>query len=344
MHRGFYFAVLGILILGDKIMCTAITFQTKDFYFGRTLDNPNPFEEQVCIAPRNYILNFRHREVIKNHYAFIGMAHIEEGYPLYYDGCNEEGLAIAALNFVGNSYLSKKEKRKENICQFEFLPYLLATCKTIAEVKKKLENLVIVDTCFSKKLPTAELHYLISDGYECITVEPQEDGIKIYKNTIGVLANNPPFPMQMFHLNTYMGLSNTNPLNTFSDKIPFAAYSKGMGGLGLPGDTSSPSRFVRVCFVKMNSITEGNEPSSVNQFFHIMGSVDQQRGVTKTEDNENEITVYTSCMNISKGFYYYTTYDNHQITRISLHAENLNANNLISYPLQKEEQIYNLNM
>ncbi len=324
-------------------MCTAITYQTKDTYFGRNLDNPEAYQEQICIIPRNYVLNFRNRASISKHYAFIGMAHLTKDYPLFYDGCNEKGLGIAALNFVGNAFYPKFDLKKENICQFEFIPYLLSTCKTVKEVLEKLENLSIIDTPFSKEFPLAELHYFIADANESITIEPEKEGLKIYKNSVGVLANNPPFPIQLFHLNSYMGLSNINPKNTFSNKLDLHPYSKGMGALGLPGDLSSPSRFIRASFVKMNSVAKMDEHSSVSQFFHILASVDQQRGCCITGDGLYEITIYSSCMNLSKGIYYYTTYDNHQITKVSLLEEDLNKDCTITYPLIIQESIYNQN-
>ena len=112
-----------------------------------------------------------------------------------------------------------------------------------------------------------------------------------------------------------------------------------MGAIGLPGDLSSQSRFVRVAFTKMNSVCGEGEKESVSQFFHILGSVDQQRGCCVLEDGKCEITLYTSCCNASKGIYYYTTYDNHQITGVDMHRENLVGEDLIHYPTIKEEQI-----
>ena len=100
------------------------------------------------------------------------------------------------------------------------------------------------------------------------------------------------------------------------------------------------SRFVRVAFVKMNSLSEENEIASVSQFFHILNSVDQQRGCCDLGNNKFEITIYTSCCNTNKGIYYYTTYNNHQITAVDMHKENLNGSTLIHYPLITGEQIY----
>lgn len=166
-----------------------------------------------------------------------------------------------------------------------------------------------------------------------------KDGIRVYDNPVGVLTNNPPFDMQMMELNNYISLSAKDPENKFAKGLELNRYSRGMGAIGLPGDLSSQSRFIRVCFIKMNSISGDSEEESVSQFFHILGSVDQQRGCCDLGDNKYEITIYTSCANTNKGIYYYTTYDNHQITAIDMHKENLDGDELIRYPLIKNEQI-----
>mgnify|MGYP000375009550 CR=1 FL=1 len=172
-----------------------------------------------------------------------------------------------------------------------------------------------------------------------VWVESVTDGIIIYDNPVGVLTNNPPFDKQMFNLNNYMHLSNKSPQNTFSNRLDLKNYSRGMGAIGLPGDLSSQSRFVRTAFVKMNSVSGDGELESISQFFHILNSVDQQRGCCDLENNKYEITIYTSCCNATKGIYYYTTYDNHQITAVNMNKENLEGDKLIRYPLIKEEQI-----
>ena len=320
-------------------MCTAITYKTKDFYFGRTLDYEISYGDEVTITPRNYEFNFRHKQNIKNHYAIIGMAYVTENYPLYYEAVNEKGLGIAGLNFVGNAQYNKKIKGKDNITQFEFIPWILSQSTTVKEAKKLIEKINFLDEPFSTNLPLAQLHWIISDSIESITVEAVKDGIKIYENPVGVLTNNPTFDKQMFELNNYMNLSTKSPKNTFAKSLNLEKYSKGMGAIGLPGDLSSQSRFIRAAFVKMNSVSKEEEKESVSQFFHILNSVEQQRGCCELDDGIFEITIYTSCCNASKGIYYYTTYDNHQITAIDMHKENLNSENLIRYPLIKDEQI-----
>ena len=112
-----------------------------------------------------------------------------------------------------------------------------------------------------------------------------------------------------------------------------------MGAIGLPGDLSSTSRFARVTFTKLNSVSGESEEESVSQFFHILGSVDQQRGCCEVEPGKYEITIYTSCCNATKGIYYYTSYNNHQICAVDMNKENLDADKLVRYPLIQNESI-----
>lgn len=320
-------------------MCTAATYKTKDFYFGRTLDYEFSYGDEITITPRNYEFNFRKVKKVESHYAMIGMAHVVGDYPLYYDAINEKGLGIAGLNFVGNAYYNEFIEEKDNIAQFELIPWILGQCESVKEVRELLKNINITNEPFSEKFPLAQLHWIIADKDESITVESMKDGLKVYDNPVGVLTNNPPFDKQMFELNKYMNLSSKLPKNNFSDKLDMEYYSRGMGAIGLPGDLSSQSRFVRVSFVKMNSVSEDDEKSSVSQFFHILNSVDQQRGCCEVADGKYEITIYTSCCNASKGIYYYTTYNNHQITAVDMFKENLDGNSIVKYPLIEAGEI-----
>ena len=321
-------------------MCTAVTYQTKDFYFGRTLDYECSYLEEVTVTPRNYPFRFRHMGVAEQHYAMIGMASVQQDYPLYYDAVNEMGLCMAGLNFVGNAAYYDPVEDKDNVAVFEFIPWVLSSCATVAQARELIGRINLTKEAFSPQLPAASLHWLIADKNEAITVEAMADGMHIHANPPGVLTNNPPFLQQLFRLNDFMHLSTKDPENHFSDKLELTCYSRGMGAMGLPGDLSSQSRFIRAAFVKMNSVSAETENESVSQFFHILGAVEQQRGCCDVGGGKHEITIYTSCCNADRGIYYYTTYGNHQITAVDMHKEDLDSMALVRYPLIQCERIY----
>ncbi len=320
-------------------MCTAISFKADNHYFGRNLDLEFCYNERVTITPRNYTFKFRKTDAINSHYAIIGVSTVEENYPLYYDATNEKGLSIAGLNFPENAFYGETDDTKINIAPFELIPYILSQCKTVEETKALLKKINLAEIHFSKEFRLSPLHWIIADKTQSITLESVKEGMKVYDNPVGVLTNNPGFDMQMFNLNNYMSLSKEAPKNSFSDKLNLKIYSRGMGAMGLPGDLSSQSRFVKAVFTKYNSVKE----NSLTQFFHILHSVEQQKGCVLADNNKYEYTMYTSCCNTDKGIYYYTTYENHSITAVDMHRENLDAKELITYPLIKDEQIKMLN-
>ncbi len=322
-------------------MCTAINYKTKDMYFGRTLDYEFSYGEKITIVPRNYNFNFKYQGNNNNHYAIIGMAHVDNNYPLFYEASNEMGLGIAGLNFVGNAKYNEYKEGSINIPQYEFISYILSNYKNIEEVKEALKNINITNDQYSK-FPVAYLHWIISDTNSSITVESIDKGLMVYDNPVGVLANNPNFPIQLFNLNNYRNLSTKDPINSFNNQIELNRYSRGMGGIGLPGDLSSMSRFVRATFSKLNSKSNEDEISSVNQFFHILNNVSQIRGLCEVNDSY-EITIYTSCINLNKGIYYYTTYNNHQINKIDINKVDLDSNDLYIYDFLDKETICSQN-
>lgn len=325
-------------------MCTAITFQGKDFYFGRTLDLECSYEEKVTITPRNYPFSFRFLPPIHHHYALIGIAHVAGGCPLYYEASNEKGLCMAGLNFPGSAYYRKETAGRDNVATFEFIPWVLAQCATLSEARVLLDHINIVDAAFSPELSPATLHWMIASREGALVVESTGDGLNVYDNPVGVMTNEPPFPYQMTNLSNFMSVSAQPPVNYFAPDIPLEPYSRGMGGIGLPGDLSSASRFVRAAFTRLNSVCDGScEESCVSQFFHILGSVAQQRGCVHLEGGKLEMTVYTCCCNADQGIYYYTTYENPQLTAVHLHHTDLDSQTITAYPLLHQLRVFEQN-
>ena len=317
-------------------MCTAVSFLQGDHYFGRTLDLEYSYHETVTVAPRNYPFRFRGGVTLNNHYALIGVAHVEEGYPLYYDAANEKGLGMAGLNFPVSTRYGKPVSGKDNIAPFEFIPWVLGRCASLSEARRLLERVNLTDEAFSEKFPPAPLHWMVADRSGSLVVECREGEVRLHENPVCVLTNEPPFPVQMWNLSRYMGLSAQPMVNRMAPEVDLQTDSRGMGAVGLPGDQSSSSRFVRAAFVRCNSRCGEGEGERFSQFFHILGSVTQSRGCNRVEDGKSVITVYSSCCNTDRGIYCYRTYDGSHTHAVDLHRENLDGETLSVYPMRQD--------
>ena len=322
-------------------MCTAISLRTADHYFGRNLDLEYGYRERITVTPRAYPFHFRKVSSLYDHYALIGMATVVDGCPLYYEATNAAGLSMAGLNFPKSAVYQPEREGKDNITPFEFIPWILGQCATVAEAEEKLKRINLVNISFSDTLPLSPLHWMISDSERSIVAEPMAEGLRIYENPVGVMTNEPPFDYHLYNLTHYLNLS-PNPATDRSG-MGLKPMSNGMGGIGLPGDYSSASRFIKAAFVKSNSVSGTDEESSVTQFFHLLSSVAMPRGAVRMGEEQYEITRYSCCCNTHKGIYYYTTYENPQICAIDMKLEDLDSDQLICYPLIEQPQIYTQN-
>ncbi len=290
-------------------MCTAVSFKTKDFYFGRTLDHHCSYGEKICISPKGFDFHFRREKSAPSKYALLGVALEYDGYPLYYDAVNDAGLCMAGLNFPHNAYFEAPEKHELGVAPFEFIPWVLSQNASVYEARQKIENTALLDIPFNDSFPPAPLHWILADKDSCIVIEQTKRGLSVYDNPVGVMTNNPPFEYQMQNLNNYLNLTPYEPETTFSSESELEKHSLGTGAIGLPGDYSSQSRFVRCAFVKNNSVSNDGENQSVATFFHILGSVEMPRGCCRLSNGDYEHTVYTVCYNASKGICYLKTYN-----------------------------------
>jgi len=272
-------------------MCTAISYRAKSHYFGRNLDLERGYGEKVVITPRKYPFYFRFLGEMSEHYAMVGMAAVENDFPLYFEATNEKGLSMAGLNFPQSAEYKEYTKEKENIAPFELIPYLLGDCSTLREVKQKLKKMNVIDCDFSEELPVTPLHWMISDKKSSITLECTKDGMRIYENAVEVLTNEPTFDKQ---------------IKLLEERIQ------------IPGDFSSTSRFQKAVYVKEKSLCEDDETSNVNQFFHILQSVAMPKGCVKTSDGDYQYTRYSCCCNTDTKEYYWNTYGNLKIQSLKM--------------------------
>ena len=310
-------------------MCTAIFDNRCGAFFGRTLDLEESLGEEIVICHKEYPIALRHHSGAERRYSVMGVATVRDGFPLFYDGVNEAGVAAAALNFPVSAKYADFKEEKLNLASFELIPYVLGTCGSLAEVRELFENVNITSDGFSTALPPSPLHWIFADKGGAVTVESTAEGLKVYDNPVGVLTNEPKFDFQLIRLADYSNLDALPPKNSLCRDFQPTRYSRGLGGVGLPGDFSSPSRFVRAVFVKDHISSDGAKP--IERFFHTMRSVFVPRGCVITDEGREVETVYTSCIDLETLTYHFTTYARSEIRSIPL--QNVGGKRLFRFPL-----------
>ncbi len=299
-------------------MCTAVSMTGEYPFFGRTLDVDKDYGQKVESLPANSRIEFRHLPSLDSHPAVLGMAVRAGKTLLFFDGVNEDGLCAAALNFPEYACYHPEKIGARNIASFEFVTWVLCSCKSADEAESLLVNTNITAESFSENMPTTPLHWIIADKTRSITVESVSEGLKIYENSVGVLTNAPPFPYHLTRLSDFMNLSPSLPENNAFPLLNTEIYSGGLGAVGLPGDFSSVSRFIRAAFVKNHIEKEAGKDKNILRFFHIMDSVFVPKGCVKNTEGGLMHTAYTCCIDPAEPAYYYTTYGDRNIEKKTL--------------------------
>lgn len=329
-------------------MCTGLALETKDglHLFGRNMDIEYSFNQSIIFIPRNFkCVNKSNKKELTTKYAVLGMGTIFDDYPTFADGMNEKGLGCAGLNFpVYVSYSKEDIEGKTNIPVYNFLLWVLANFSSVEEVKEALKNANIVDIPISENIPNTTLHWMISDiTGKSIVVEQTKEKLNVFDNNIGVLTNSPTFDWHVANLNQYVGLRyNQVPEFKLGDQS-LTALGQGTGLVGLPGDFTPASRFIRVAFLRDAMIKNDKDSIDLIEFFHILNNVAMVRGSTRTVEEKSDLTQYTSCMCLEKGIYYYNTYENNQINAIDMNKENLDGNEINTYKYNKTLSINHVN-
>lgn len=320
-------------------MCTAINLNGV---FGRTFDYERSFGEEIIVTPREKVVYGQ----AKNRYAMLGVGVVRGESTLYFDGINEWGLCGAALNFPHYAVYQDHNDKKASITPGSLLGFLLGFCKDTHEVRGALENVAIVSD-----VEDTPLHWMFADSRGSITVESVEEGLKIYENPLGVLTNSPPFTHQMAHLSSYLHLSAKNSKDNLTEGL-VKPISRGVGAVGLPGDFSSPSRFVRAAFVKENALNyktgccnkkANSEEEEIDKFFHLASSVSIPLGCVVTDEGYPVSTRYVACADRENLTYYFSSYGCRQRCSVRLSDELRDSESIKIFPLYQEENIKKMN-
>lgn len=325
-------------------MCTGLTLETKEglHLFGRNMDIEYSFNQSIIFIPRNFkCSNIETNKELTTKYAILGMGTIFNEYPTFADGMNEKGLGCAGLNFpIYASYSEKPIEGKNNIPVYDFLLWILANFSSLEEVKNALKNTNIVDIPINKNTPNTTLHWIISDSTgKSIVVEQTKEKLNVFDNNIGVLTNSPTFDWHITNLNQYVSMNYNQIPNLELREQSLTALGQGTGLVGLPGDFTPASRFIRASFLRDALLKNNKNSINLIDFFHILNNVAMVRGSIRTLAEKSDITQYTSCMCLEKGIYYYNTYENNQINAIDMNKEDLDGNQIKVYSYKTDLSI-----
>lgn len=289
-------------------MCTALSIKSENnkYFFGRNMDLDYDFNQSVITVPKN-----------GEKRAVIGMGTIIDGHIVFADAMNESGLAVAGLNFTGYAHFEKSG----NVPSYDFITWVLYNFDSVEDVSKKIKDVVITDKTINEKTPAPALHWIITDKTgETITVEKTKDSFKVYKNPVYVLTNNPDFEWHLTNLNEYLHLNPKPGEKSLWCENKLVPLGAGSGTLGMPGDFSSVSRFVRIAYLRAN-LPHIKECEAVHQLFNMLDYVKMVKGGIITESGKWDITRYSSCMDLENAVYYYKTYNNSRINAVKLKEE-----------------------
>ncbi len=311
--------------------CTCFTWETKDnmHLLGRTYDQCGNLKgNRIAVVPRNYPLkleiNEKYRDFVRSRYAFGGMAITGLASPVMVDGVNEMGVMGGLLNYPGYAaYDQVRDSRHMNIHPGFLTGYLLSQCASVEEAA----SLVLSLNLTGEKIFGCEMtvHYIFSDRTgETIIIEPDEGGLQIHRDTIGVMTNSPGYPWQHTNLCNYASVSNIlDASHDFLDlKIQGVSISSG-GGFGLPGDYSSPSRFVRMAVMKHYAVKGENEVDGISRMFNQFSAVNIPEGIVMRPEKDEagdayDQTLCISAMCAESGTYYFSTCKNRRINAVRL--------------------------
>ncbi|MBR3365798.1 choloylglycine hydrolase [Candidatus Saccharibacteria bacterium] len=313
-------------------MCTGVRFSDDkgNMYFGRNLDWSVGYGEKIVVTPKGYTYNSAFLGSSNPKSAIIGMAIIQENVPLYFDCANEDGLAIAGLNFPGYAqYEPNAVDGKTNVAAYEFPLWVAMNFSTVDEVENALKNVAIVAKPINDKFPVSMLHWIIGDKDRSIVVEYTPAGMQIFHNDVDVLTNQPGYGWHKENLRNYMNLTSPQPEKVTWGKTEMTAFGSGSLMRGLPGDYYSPSRFVRVAYLNTHYPVKSTEEENVSRLFHTLTGVAMIDGAAAMASGDFEKTVYTGGYSTATKTYYYNTYEDPAIKKASLSDFDVNGSDLV---------------
>lgn len=333
--------------LAAAMACTGISFTAKDssYVVARTIEWGDSYlPSEYVVVPRgktftSYTPRGRNGLVYTAKYGSIGLSIVEEEFVA--EGLNEAGLSAGLFYFPRyGSYLPyDSTQNSRTLADLQVVSWMLARCATVEDVKQAIGDVRIVSV--DAPGATSTVHWRIADagGHQAV-LEIVDGVIHFYDNKVGVLTNSPEFPWHVKNLNNYVNLyPGAAEAHPFSG-ITLRPFGAGSGFLGLPGDVTPPSRFVRAAFYKATAPQLATGYETILQCFHILNNFDIPIGIEHPAGKVPDIpsaTQWTTATDLTSRRIYYRTAYNSMLRCIDLNAIDFKTVKYQAHPLDREQ-------
>ena len=313
--------VLTVGLMPCAHACTSIRVKTVDglVFYARTMEGGELFHSSVSVIPKGteYLGTLPDGTQAglawTTKYGMVGMN--TYGLPVITDGMNEKGLAAGNLIFTGYAGYQSFDpaKASRTIAQYEVITWILSNFATVAEVKAAIQGIRVT------KGPEAlvgnlELHYTIHDAKgDSIVIEYVKGELHVYTNPLGVMTNAPTFDWQLTNLRNYVNLSAKNAEPYVIEGLKQSGFGEGTGMLGLPGDYTPPSRFVRMVALVHSSLPVKGADEGLNLAMTIIDNIDIPIGSVRDSRGKDVIydqTQWAAISDLARKRFYFHTYSN----------------------------------
>lgn len=327
-------------------MCTSVNFlsTTGDYFLARTMDFDFNLDGRPVVIPRHQHFNSdAHDAGYDTKLAFVGAGKNIGSYILV-DGVNERGLSGAALYFSDEAqYSDQPQSHKTNLASHEVLNWILGNAESCADLANQLGDLNVVNSPIKLLGQTVPLHWIVADrSGDCRVLEIKTDGIHYMTDPVGVMTNSPDFTWHLQNLSNYTELQPTPHPDRNYNGYQISSFGPGSGTLGMPGDYTSVSRFIRTVF--MRQYTEGvSSKNAINALSHILNSVEIPKGVKLKANGQSDYTQYRGYMDMSNLTYYMQPYDDQSISKVTMTEALMNKSVPTEFPINHSQQYQELN-
>ncbi len=354
MKKSMFLMVTLLLLFGSAEACTGITLHSADgsIVLARTIEWGGSYlSSQYVVVPRGFeqqsFVTRGNKEGIKftARYGYVGIA--VESADFVVEGINEEGLYAGLFYFpkYGSYEMYDPENKSTSLSDLQLVSYVLANFKTVNEIKNGLRYVNIIAT--DMRASTAHWRFADASGHQ-IVLEIVDGKLNFYENKLGVLTNSPGFEWQLTNLNNYVNLLPGSACDKPLGAVKLSAFGSGSGMIGLPGDVTPPSRFVRAAFYQATAPQQPNARRTVLQAFQILNNFDIPLGVEFQRDeipvDMPSATQWTSATDVKNRQFYFTTMYDKTIRMIDLNKINFEKTKYQAVPIdiQKEQNVVTL--